>query len=315
MQHWDDYWQNTKALNSFAEGEQGSGYNGAIAEFWHQQFTALPANARILDLACGNGALAVLALQFNKDFQLYGSDAAQIKPLQQFSERDNAYPFLQRISFFPSMPSEQLSFADQSFDAVYSQFGFEYGDTEQSLLQILRVLKPGGRFTALIHHSASFITKDCQDGINTLAYFLAEENGLYRRVRDFAVMCQSLAAHLTLSPEQQRLLQQHSQQLMLQFRACQQQLSESQLDWFSELAQPLVTALSNWRQLNPAHIDKLQQRQRIYLQRLQDQIAAAWDEQVAERNQRVAAYKWAHVELKEIFLEQGKFCWALRLQK
>ena len=313
MQHWDDYWQNTKALNSFAEGEQGSGYNGAIAEFWHQQFTALPANARILDLACGNGALAVLALQFSNEFQVYGSDAAQIKPLEQFSERDNAYPFLQQIRFFPSMPSEQLSFSDQSFDAVYSQFGFEYGDTEQSLLQILRVLKPGGRFTALIHHSASFITKDCQDGIDTLAYFLAEDTGLYRRVRDFAAMCQRLAAHLTLSPEQQRLLQQHSQQLMQQFRACQQRLSESQLDWFSELAQPLVTALSNWRQLNPAHIDKLQQRQRIYLQRLQDQIAAAWDQQKVSELQQKLSPHWQAVSITPLYEQNSVLAWSLEL--
>ena len=313
MQHWDDYWQNTKALNSFAEGEQGSGYNGAIAEFWHQQFTALPANARILDLACGNGALAVLALQFNNEFQVYGSDAAQINPQGQFSEQDNAYPFLQQIRFFPSMPSEQLSFADQSFDAVYSQFGFEYGDSEQTLQQIRRVLKPGGRFTALIHHSASFITKDCQDGINTLAYFLAEDTGLYRRVRDFAVLCQSLAVHLTLSPEQQRVLQQHSQQLMLQFRACQQRLSESQLDWFSELAQPLVTALSNWRQLNPALIDKLQQRQRIYLQRLQDQIAAAWDQQKVSELQQKLSPHWQAVSITPLYEQNSVLAWSLEL--
>lgn len=313
MQHWDDYWQNTKALNSFAEGEQGNGYSGTVADFWHKQFSELPASARILDLACGNGALAVLALQFNKDFQLYGSDAAQIKPLEQFSERDNAYPFLQRISFFPSMPSEQLSFADQSFDAVYSQFGFEYGDSEQTLQQIRRVLKPGGRFTALIHHSASFITKDCQDGISTLAYFLAEDTGLYRRVRDFAVLCQRLAAHLTLSPEQQRVLQQHSQQLMQQFRACQQQLSESQLDWFSELAQPLVTALSNWRQLNPALIDKQQQRQQIYLQRLQDQIAAAWDEQKVHELQQKLSSHWQVVNISPLYEQNSVLAWSLEL--
>lgn len=313
MQHWDDYWQNTKALNSFAEGEQGSGYNGTIAEFWYKQFSALPAQARVLDLACGNGALAVLAQQFNNEFEVYASDAAQVNPLGHYTEQDSVYSLLQQIHFFPSMPSEQLSFADQAFDAVYSQFGFEYGDTEKTLQQVRRVLKLSGRFTALIHHSSSFITKDCQDGIDTLAYFLAEENGLYRRVRDFAKICQNLAANPTLVPEQQRFLQQHSQQLMLQFRACQQQLTTSQLDWFSELAQPLVAVLSNWRQLNPALIDKQQQRQQVYLQRLHDQIAAAWDEQKVSELQQSFSPHWHAVTCTPVYEQNNVLAWRLEL--
>lgn len=315
MQHWDDYWQNTKALNSFAEGEQAAGYNGTIAEFWHKQFAALPANARLLDLACGNGALAVLAQQFNSEFEVYASDAAQINPLEHYSAQDSVYSLLKRISFYPSMASEQLSFAQQSFDAVYSQFGFEYGDPEQTLLQIQRVLKDAGCFTALIHHKSSFITQDCQDGIDTLAYFLAEENGLYRQVNDYARLCQTLAAHATLKPEQLQLLQQHSQQLMLQFRACQQALTETQLDWFSELAKPLVTALSNWRQLNPSLIDKQQQRQQVYLKRLKDQVAAAWDEQKVSETLPTLKTQWQKVNCYPVYEQNMLLCWSLELVK
>ena len=84
MQHWTDYWKNTNALNSFAEGEQGSGYSNEIADFWNSQFKSLSKGSTLVDLGTGNGAVAVLAQLYSEanqsNFQVYGIDAADIPP-------------------------------------------------------------------------------------------------------------------------------------------------------------------------------------------------------------------------------------------
>jgi hypothetical protein len=52
---------------------------------------------------------------------------------------------------------ESLPFADASFAAAVSQFGYEYSETERTAKEMVRVLAPKARFLLVVHHASSSI--------------------------------------------------------------------------------------------------------------------------------------------------------------
>lgn len=88
-------------------------------------------NMKILDFGCGNGQL-VQAFQA-MGYDAYGADVIDI-PSQDAEH-------FRKISFNPY----RLPFEDNTFDYVYSTSVFEHVlNTEESMKEIYRVLKPGG---------------------------------------------------------------------------------------------------------------------------------------------------------------------------
>ncbi|KKO50086.1 hypothetical protein VT06_03640 [Arsukibacterium sp. MJ3] len=314
MQHWDNYWQKTKTLNSFAEGEQGLGYAGDIARFWQQIFTTLQPNASILDLATGNGGLAVLALQTNDRFVVTATDKANIAPLQLFSRQDASYKYLKKIQFFGNMPSERLTFAAAEFDMVISQFGFEYAEPAATLQQLYRILTPVGKAVALVHHADSFISLDCQVGLAVLPVFTAAD-GLLAKAQAFAIFCKPLQQFTDLSAQQQQLLKQHSNLLLSAFMATQQLFSGDKLDWFNVMAKDLVPALSNWRCLSEDTITTLVHNLTDFKQRLTDQLAASWNTAQIKHIQKIAEQQGFVVSVATLDSAEGKLCWVFKLAK
>lgn len=314
MQHWDSYWQNTKTLNSFAEGEQGLGYSGAIAEFWHTVFASLSDNARLLDLATGNGGLALLALQANSSFQVSASDKANIAPLQLFNKQDSSYPYLKKIQFFGNMASEQLTFSDEAFELVTSQFGFEYAQPEPTLQQIHRVLSPGGKMVALVHHEQSFISEDCKVGLPVLDFFIGD-NGLLPQAKEFASTCQQLQQFAELSFQQQQLLKQQSNKLLASFMSVQRQCHSNQLDWFNDVAKDLIPLLGNWQSLTVEVIDKLWLSLTHFSQRITDQLTATWDSNQIKLIKQLAVEQGFSVSYSTLDTKFGKLCWVFEATK
>jgi demethylmenaquinone methyltransferase/2-methoxy-6-polyprenyl-1,4-benzoquinol methylase len=103
--------------------------------------TLIPAEAAILDVACGTGDLTV-ALFENTGARVIGLDfcrpmldlAAQKYPLLSFVEGD----------------ALQLPFGDAAFDAVTIGFGLRnLSSVEAGLSELRRVLRPGGRVAIL----------------------------------------------------------------------------------------------------------------------------------------------------------------------
>lgn len=99
---------------------------------------------RVLDVACGTGALTLAAAEIvGPSGSTVGLDAnpemlavARRKPVQ--------------IEWLEG-PAEALPLPDDSFDAVVSQFGFMFfGDKPQALREMMRVLKPGGRLAVAV---------------------------------------------------------------------------------------------------------------------------------------------------------------------
>jgi len=109
--------------------------------------------ADVLDLCCGTGDLSI-ALAREGHARIFGADfahpmlvRAKEKTASQLPKSSNAPP--RPVSFLEA-DALRLPFADQSFDLVTTAFGFRnLANYESGLLEIHRVLKPGGTIAIL----------------------------------------------------------------------------------------------------------------------------------------------------------------------
>jgi len=99
--------------------------------------------ARVLDVACGTGVLAreVLARTGPTGY-VVGLDPG-VGMLAVAKELGPAMDWRQGVA-------ESIPFADESFDAVVSQFGLMFMDPNQAIHEMLRVLKPEGRLVVAV---------------------------------------------------------------------------------------------------------------------------------------------------------------------
>jgi SAM-dependent methyltransferase len=82
------------------------------------------------------------------DLAVTGIDAASVP-----GSRDRRLRLLSRT------PMEDLPFQAQTFDGAVSQFGLEYGHVNEAVQELRRVLRPGARFSFIIHHSDSLVVR------------------------------------------------------------------------------------------------------------------------------------------------------------
>jgi SAM-dependent methyltransferase len=144
---WDRFWSYDR-LASFGTGRGAGNYGEPIAAGWRDFFAALPAGSRVLDLATGNGAIAVLAIEAGDNLRVTGADLAAVRPAAFVSKGKDR---LEKIRFLAGAPAEDLPLDDATFDAVVSQYGVEYSDLERSLPEAARVLAPGGYIRFAMH--------------------------------------------------------------------------------------------------------------------------------------------------------------------
>ena len=116
----------------------------ALAEHWSAFARSLARGTRVLDLGCGGGVVARLLLDARPDLRVTGIDAAQVPA----ADRPN-------LELRSDTPMESLPFANGSFGAVVSQFGFEYGNTAATARELARVLTQHARLSLLVHHADS----------------------------------------------------------------------------------------------------------------------------------------------------------------
>lgn len=157
-EHWSQWWAQGH-ITSFGTALKDN-YAGATRDHWRQQFDSLPDTANILDIATGNGALATLAMEYAEDngkaFTVTASDLAEIGT-QTTATDARINDWREQIAFYGGTPCEKQPFPDQSFDCILSQYGFEYSDVDATLVEIFRLLRPGGRFLAIAHHAGSAV--------------------------------------------------------------------------------------------------------------------------------------------------------------
>ena len=102
---------------------------------------------KILDVATGTGDLAFSALKLAPD-KVVGVDLSE-EMLARAREKADRYGVAERASFVRG-DGEKMPFEDSSFDAALIGFGIRnYENPDAGLVEILRVLRPGGRLVVL----------------------------------------------------------------------------------------------------------------------------------------------------------------------
>ncbi|MCL1097467.1 class I SAM-dependent methyltransferase [Shewanella gelidii] len=152
--HWSDYW-NQGHLTSFGDSFQGN-YEGVLKDCWQETFTELPEQFKVLDVATGNGALALLVRECceGKVGTVIGVDFAKVHQPEPIAHTTI------KVDLVSNKNCEALvDYESQSFDAVISQFGIEYSDFNLSLPEASRVLKPKGVLTIVSHHFQSLVIR------------------------------------------------------------------------------------------------------------------------------------------------------------
>jgi SAM-dependent methyltransferase len=89
------------------------------------------------------------------------------------------------IRFHGGVRLEALPFAVASFDAIVSQFGFEYADEDQAVAEVARVAAPGARLSFVMHAQDGGVSRDISRRLDRLRAVL-HERGPVTLVRTLA---------------------------------------------------------------------------------------------------------------------------------
>ncbi|KAF1722496.1 class I SAM-dependent methyltransferase [Pseudoxanthomonas japonensis] len=165
---WGAYWASGR-LHSCVNSS-GSNYRGAIGDFWRQWLLSLEPGARVLDLATGNGPLPRLLAELRQDaVEIDAVDFASIAPGWHDTQKQPS------IRFHTGARMEALPFPDAVFDAVISQYGFEYAIRPEALAECVRVAKSGSRIALVMHHAGSALIDVGREELHHHAQLVAQD--------------------------------------------------------------------------------------------------------------------------------------------
>ncbi|MCP5384292.1 MAG: methyltransferase domain-containing protein [Sphingomonadaceae bacterium] len=138
---WGDFW----AANAASGGggclpSAWQAIDAAQRKVWKRAAQHLPRKARMLDLATGDGRVMAAILAERPDVKATGVDLAPVLPPPPTGTKVRA-----------GVAMEDLPFHDNSYAAVTSQFGFEYGQADRVAAETARVLQPDGKVFLLTH--------------------------------------------------------------------------------------------------------------------------------------------------------------------
>ncbi|WP_444923214.1 class I SAM-dependent methyltransferase [Microbulbifer sp. DLAB2-AF] len=174
LEQWSRFWQQGYPT-SFSQ-ELPDSYCGAIGLYWRSLASKLETQAHILDIASGNGAIAILiaqeALENKRHIIVHAADAAMINP-QETNKNPRHKDILETIKFHPEMPIEKIHLLNEQFDLITSQYGLEYSNIEKSAPSIAHCLKVGGTLKAICHSKDSELSKSSEEELS--AYYESKE--------------------------------------------------------------------------------------------------------------------------------------------
>lgn len=172
---WTAYWQ----FNALPGESVRPELDQLLEPVWNEVTDLLPDGARVLDMATGNGPVALSCAARSRTrrnhLQIDAVDAAIIKPPVQSLDPEGHLPI---VKFHDRVWLEQLPFGNEQFDGVLSQFGFEYADEEKAVAETARVLSPGGRIRLVMHARKGAVWRDINSRSSRLQEVLAEDGVL-----------------------------------------------------------------------------------------------------------------------------------------
>lgn len=156
--NWTKVWSQgymTSCVGAFEDN-----YEGPICALWQAFFAGLPPGARVLDVATGNGAVALIAAETSRDrgldLEIHGIDLADIDPPANVPLHRS---LLETIHFHCRAPAEETGFEDGWFQGVASQYGIEYAKLDVAVPEMFRLLAPAGITCFVLHHVDSVVVR------------------------------------------------------------------------------------------------------------------------------------------------------------
>ena len=196
---WDEYWRLTREA---AAHKGGGPQEEVLTHFWSSFFgDALSRNSepRVLDLACGNGALTGVALRVATQSggcspTIVGTDTS-VAALKDLRTR---FPSVLAVA----SDAKHTPFEDRSFDVVASQFGVEYAGIE-AIAEAARLVARGGTLAAIMHLKKGAIYREC--ATNLQAILQVQSSGILPAAKDaFAAGVRSATTRMADPNEQRR---------------------------------------------------------------------------------------------------------------
>lgn len=175
---WDSYWKSRQAFgvdltadrqHRFVDEE----FDAPLDAFWNEVLSDLPRETRVLDLACGSGAV------------LKTAHALGFRALTGIDRSSEAIDLLVQTDGIEGVasPLDEMPFDKASFDLVTSQFGFEYAGAEALAPTISDIIVPGGAFIALVHLKGGVLAESSEQLRAEAAAF--EETGFVPAAQTF----------------------------------------------------------------------------------------------------------------------------------
>ena len=147
---WNTYWSGDQTGHAYSDHGASQ---PALSEFWQKNLSSLLLSSepiRVLDLACGNGALTQLVenLKGSTHVDLHCLDASSAALANVAS----------RIPTVTTVESDMrpIPLADAGFDIVLSQFGTEYAGLD-AFDEAARMVSPNGTAVFVIHMQGGII--------------------------------------------------------------------------------------------------------------------------------------------------------------
>lgn len=161
IEAWSRYW-NSAQLAACLGGEDGN-YTGAIRSIWEAYFSQAASGATVVDLATGNGAIALIAAAVSRerglDLDIHGIDRADLAPGLAAGPQAE---LLGTIRYHARTTVESMPFGNDSVALISSQYGIEYADRSPALRECARILEPGGRLMAVTHSVDSRVMRQTE---------------------------------------------------------------------------------------------------------------------------------------------------------
>ncbi|RJY08780.1 class I SAM-dependent methyltransferase [Aurantiacibacter aquimixticola] len=165
---WNTFWERQTRTSGKGGGclpEAWAAIDRVRARFWQQFAKRLPRGAKVLDLATGDGLVMAYMLEARRDLKPVGIDYATALP-----DAPKGTKMLGGVRM------EELPFDGGKFDAVVSQFGFEYGDIPAVAKEIARVLNANGRVGIMSHRKDGPIVAHNRNRKAQIAWAIEEQD-------------------------------------------------------------------------------------------------------------------------------------------
>jgi ubiquinone/menaquinone biosynthesis C-methylase UbiE len=159
---WDKYWTGT---HENAAHQDGGPQEEVLERFWLTFFTENAADfkseaqIKLLDMACGNGAVTGFAKRGIPQLHSFCLDSS-VNALLELGKR---YPETTCVA----ADALHAPFASGGFDLVVSQFGIEYAGIN-TFDEVARLVAPGGSFCAIVHLQGGSIYRECRDNLEAI---------------------------------------------------------------------------------------------------------------------------------------------------